>query len=188
MDHYEEAVPRSERLTYRKLSEADYQIFHDLYTNEQVMRYAYLNRLQSEEKARKAFLDTLQHQRQELVGEYVAILSETGEKIAIVDYEVLIRNDHGGICEIGYFIKPEYWGMGYGAEMGKALLDYLFREQITHKVVASCNGNNRASENIMKKLGMQREGVFRMTRYKDGRWDDEIKYAILKSDWEKGKR
>lgn len=51
-------------------------------------------------------------------------------------------------------------------------------------MLKSCSGNNRASENIMKKLGMQKEGILRMVRYKDGRWDDEIKYGLLRKEWE----
>lgn len=177
----------SERLQYRRLSVEDFLIFQDLYTKPEVMRYAYLDRLEPGEKTEAAFRETLKLQQESDGDQFVATLKNTGEDIAIVDYEVIEKRDQGGICEMGYFILPEYWGCGYGAEMGKAIIDEIFINQRFHKVVASCNGNNRASENIMKKLGMQKEGILRKVRYKDGRWDDEIKYGLLRDEWEERK-
>lgn len=175
---------QSKRLTYRRLSEEEYKIFHDLYTNPVVMRYAYLDLLKSGEKTEAAFRETLKLQREGEGDQFVATLKDTGADIAIVDYEVLIKREQGGICEVGYFILPEYWGCGYGAEMGRAMIDELFANHPIHKIVASCNGNNQSSENIMIKLGMQKEGILRKVRYKDGRWDDEIKYGLLREEWE----
>ncbi len=175
---------QSDRLVYRRLSEDDYRIFHDLYTNPEVMRYAYLDQLESGEKTEAAFRETLKLQPQGEGDQFVVTHKDTGEDIAIVDYEVLKKQEQGGICEIGYFILPEYWGCGYGAEMGRAMIDELFTNHTLHKIVASCNGNNRSSENIMKKLGMQKEGILRKIRYKEGRWDDEIKYGLLREEWE----
>ncbi len=178
----------SERLQYRRLSEEDFRIFYDLYTDQEVMRYAYLDRFKDGEKAREAFLETLGLQRDEEGEQFVVSLKATGTDIAIVDYEVLKKNEQGGICEIGYFIIPKYWGFGYGVEMGRAIISELFENHSIHKIVASCNGNNRSSENIMKKLGMQKEGIFRKVRYKDGRWEDEIKYGLLREEWEERKK
>ncbi len=175
---------QSERLQYRRLTEEDFGLFQDLYTNPKVMRYAYLDLLEPGEKTEAAFRETLQLQREEEGDQFVAVLKHTGANIAIVDYEVLKKHEKGGICEIGYFILPEYWGCGYGTEMGRAIIDELFINQPIHKIVASCNGNNRSSENIMKKLGMSKEGSLRQVRYKDGRWDDEIKYGLLRMEWE----
>ncbi len=175
---------QSERLQYRRLSEKDLLIFQALYTNPEVMRYAYMDRLEPGEKTEEAFREVLKLQQEDVGDQFVAALKDTGEDIAIVDYEVLKKHEQGGICEMGYFILPGYWGCGYGSEMGQAIIDEIFHNRRFHKIVASCNGNNRASENIMKKLGMQKEGILRKVRYKDGRWDDEIKYGLLREEWE----
>ncbi len=53
-----------------------------------------------------------------------------------------------------------------------------------HKVVASCNANNYQSEKIMKKIGMVKEGLLRKERFKNGRWDDELRYGLLVEEWE----
>jgi ribosomal-protein-alanine N-acetyltransferase len=160
----------------------------ELYSDKEVMRYAYLDRLITREKAEEAFRETLELQKTGQGTQYVVTIKNTATDIAIVDYEVIYQNAYGGMNEIGYFIKKEFWGCGYGCEMGQAIIDELFTNRNIHKVVASCNSNNQASENIMKKLGMYKEGVLRKIRFKDGRWDDEIKYGLLREEWEQQNR
>jgi len=173
----------SERLTYRKLDRQDYELYRELYTDDEVMQYAYLDAFQTEEATKKAFEHILLLQEDVNEGtQFVATLSD-GIPIGIVDYEVNLAHRAGHIYEIGYFIKPTFWGQGYGSEMGKAMVNYLFESFPAIKLVASCNGLNRKSEAIMKKLGMTREGIFRNARFKAGKWEDEIKYGILKEEW-----
>lgn len=37
----------------------------------------------------------------------------------------------------------------------------------------------------MKNVGMLKEGEFRKARFKNGRWDNELRYSILLEEWEK---
>jgi Acetyltransferases, including N-acetylases of ribosomal proteins len=174
----------SNRLNYRELNENDFVLFYDLYSNKEVMKFAYLDRFGSQEDGLEAFGNILLDQKDNNEGtQYVASLKESNDPIGIVDYDVILHHEKGGIYEIGYFMKPDYWGKGFGTEMGKALIDYLFNNFNIHKVTASCNFNNKNSEGIMIKLGMTKEGIFKKVRYKDNRWDDEIKYGLLKEEW-----
>jgi RimJ/RimL family protein N-acetyltransferase len=36
----------------------------------------------------------------------------------------------------------------------------------------------------MKKLGLQHEGIIRKSRFKDRMWVDEIRFGILREEWE----
>ena len=178
---------QSKRLTFRQLSDNDFNIFYEVYSNQDVMRYTYLDALSSLEEAKKSFERVLGLQEDDDYGtQYVAILSNN-EVIGIVDYDVIIKNSEGGVFELGYFIKPEYWGLGYGNEMSEAFIDFLFENYNVHKIVASCNSNNLSSEHIMKKLGMTYEGRLRKVRIKDGIWEDETKYGLLREEWEKNR-
>jgi ribosomal-protein-alanine N-acetyltransferase len=148
------------------------------------MKYAYHDYTKSREEALQNFENTLENQNiRHICNEYVTILKSTNLPIGIVDYDVQLQHENGGIIEIGYFIKPEYWGQGFGLEMAKSLIDYVYVNTNVHKVIASCNSSNMKSENIMKKLGMLKEGVFRKSRYKNNRWEDETKYGLLREDW-----
>lgn len=115
--------------------------------------------------------------------QYVASIKNTDIDIGLVDYEVILNHQHGGICEIGYFLKSEYWAQGFGTEMARSLINYLFTNSNIHKVIASCNSNNQVSENIMMELGMNKEGLYKKVRFKNNRWEDEIRYGLLKEEW-----
>ena len=52
-----------------------------------------------------------------------------------------------------------------------------------HRVVAFSHAENIASLRVMRKLGMQQEGLLRETRLWQNRWSDEVVYAILDHEW-----
>lgn len=56
------------------------------------------------------------------------------------------------IYELGFHIKPKYWGKGLGTEAAKAIVNYSFNELGLTKLFAGHNPNNIASENILRKL------------------------------------
>lgn len=177
---------KSTRLTYKLLTDDDYNLFYDLYSDEEVMHYAYAPVLENHEEAITKFRELLDNQTDSRKGNmYVAMLSENQIPIGIVDYELYSLNDNGGVAEIGYFLLKEFWGgQGYGGgEMACALIDDMFNDTKIHRICASCQAENIASERIMRKLSMECEGVHRDARYKNGLWYDEIKYAILKKEW-----
>lgn len=87
-----------------------------------------------------------------------------------------------GIVEIGYRLKAQYHGKGYAFEAVNALVGFIFNELKAHKVVAYCDPRNLPSSRLMKKLGMQQEGLLRQ-HYKLGeQWNDELVYGLLASD------
>lgn len=178
----------STRLRFREMDETDFDLFYGLYSDQNVMKFAYLDRLTTKEAAEEAFHSVLMDQKDPKKGtQYVAVLKDKNAPVGVVDYFIILDHEKSSIFEIGYFIGPEYWGQGFATEMGRAIIDYLFENFNIHKITASCNNQNKNSESVMKKLGMNREGVFRKVRYKDGRWDDEIKYGLLKEDWIKSR-
>lgn len=175
----------SNRLIYRKLEYNDFNLFYELYSDIKVMSYAYLDRIETREEAFQIFNNILTSQNHQGKGmQYVAIIKNSDIEIGLVDYEVIINHECGGIYEIGYFIKPEYWAQGFGTEMARSLINYLFTYSNMHKVIACCNSNNQVSENIMIKLGMKKEGLFKKVRFKNNRWEDELRYGLLKEEWD----
>lgn len=174
----------SKRLVYKALEDADFDLFYELNSNEEVMKYAYLDRICSREEAFEAYKNILVSQQDFEKGtRYVARIKTSNMPIGIVDYDVVLHHANGGIFEIGYFLLPRFWGQGFAAEMGTAIIDYLFHNFPIHKVTASANAKNKKSESVMVKLGMTKEGELKKARYKDGQWDDEVKYGLLKEEW-----
>ena len=80
--------------------------------------------------------------------EFVILLN--GEIIGAVNLE----DENDGKYEIGWIIREDMRGKGYAAEAAKALMDYAFDVLNAEKIQAHCDSRNKASENLMKKLGM----------------------------------
>ena len=85
--------------------------------------------------------------------------------------------------EIGWAVRREEWGKGYASEAARAVLGFGFEQLLAHRVVAFCHAENGASERVMQKLGMQREGRTRETHCMEGTWSDELLYAILEREF-----
>ena len=93
-------------------------------------------------------------------------------------------SERSGWCEVDYKLSPACWGRGYAAEALRAVTQYLFDRVGFHRIQAKCSVRNTASERVMQKVGMRREGVLRgYFRRKDGTgWDDVVMYAICKGE------
>jgi RimJ/RimL family protein N-acetyltransferase len=89
-----------------------------------------------------------------------------------------------GVYEIGWVLHGDYQGRGYATEGALALRDHAFGALNMHRVIATCQPENRASWRVMEKLGMRREAHFRQCiPLPDGSWWDEYFYAILRDEW-----
>ncbi len=88
------------------------------------------------------------------------------------------------IYEIGWIFHPRYHRQGYATEAAAALMRYGFESLQVHRLIATCQPQNRPSWRVMEKLGMQREGHFRKCFQRDETtWWDEYFYAILEEEW-----
>jgi RimJ/RimL family protein N-acetyltransferase len=62
--------------------------------------------------------------------------------------------------EIGWRIDSSYWQKGLGTEAAIASLNYGFRKLHFEKIYSFTSIHNQASENIMRKIGMQKISAF----------------------------
>lgn len=85
--------------------------------------------------------------------------------------------------EIGWSMHPSEWGKGYATEAASRLLDYAFRVLNARRVAAFCHEKNAASERVMRKLGMKREGQIHEVRWLDGVFWDELVYTIRNDEY-----
>lgn len=192
-------IYKSERLIFREFTEADFKLYYLLFSNEQVMKYAWMDRFCCEEDGMQYFKKTLENNitiDNRPAYEFAVFLhtdnptntslsNEVKEAkfVGFAAVEIHKQNLFGGWGEIGYFLLPEFWGLGYASEIANKLIEISFKQLKLHRVDASCNYNNLKSERIMKKVGMVREGELRKVRFKDGRWDNELRYSILIDEW-----
>lgn len=177
---------QSERFVYREFTEEDFDRFYSIFSNEQVMKYAYMDCCSCKEEVLPYFKQILENNitvNDRKAYEFAVHLKSDGSFIGIADIMVYKSNQFGGCGEIGYFLLPDYWGRGYASEMASALIGISFKYLNFHRIAATCNCNNHKSEGIMKKVGMTLEGEARKVRFKDGQWVNELQYSILKEEW-----
>ncbi len=88
-----------------------------------------------------------------------------------------------GVGEVGYWIRSDETGHGYGVEAAAVAVDVGFNELDLHKVVLRIAVGNIASEKIAKRLGFTYEGVLRDEVKVGTQWLDHSSWSMLQSEW-----
>lgn len=88
----------------------------------------------------------------------------------------------GRKAEVSYWITPDEQGEGYATEAAELCLTHAFDELGLHKVWARTVGDNEASKRVLEKLGFQQEGVLQEHWYGFGRYVDEYRFGLLRSE------
>lgn len=92
-------------------------------------------------------------------------------------------SEDGRQVEIGFTLSPAFQKLGYGTEAVKGMLDYLFKTLGKHRVTASVDPGNSASQALLARAGFRQEAHFRQSLWFKGEWTDDMVFAILKSEW-----
>jgi RimJ/RimL family protein N-acetyltransferase len=90
----------------------------------------------------------------------------------------------GHQVEVGITISPERQKLGLASEALATVLDYLFVVMRKHRVVASIDRDNQASNGMLQKLGFRQEGHLVQSLLIDGEWVDDVIFGLLASEWE----
>ncbi len=107
-------------------------------------------------------------------------LKAIGEVIGSIS--VVGLKEEVGAAEIGYCIGRRWWHQGIMSEALAAVIQYLFREAGCSRIAARHDVRNPHSGDVMKKCGMQFEGVTRSSDKNNQGICDMAQYAILRSD------
>lgn len=174
----------TERLMMRPFNKHDLDIIMSLYSDEEIMRYM-PDDVMNAEKA-QAHLNKIicgWDEKPQVNFEMAVILKDKQEKIGRsrihLDY-------HTDTAMIGWLLLKKDWGRGYATEMTRALMDYCFDVLSVHRICALCHPDNIGSWSVLEQCGMRREAHFiqscRYVKHGSIMWEDELEYAILKSD------
>jgi ribosomal-protein-alanine N-acetyltransferase len=86
-------------------------------------------------------------------------------------------------AEIGYALKPEYWGNGYMQEALTKVIEFGFTEFCLHSIEANVNPANLNSIKLLEKFGFKREAYFREDYLFNGKFLDTAIYSLLETDF-----
>ncbi|MGW2696081.1 GNAT family N-acetyltransferase [Streptomyces sp. NPDC001296] len=107
---------------------------------------------------------------------------ETGELIGFGRLATDPHQQRG--ATMGFALRPDAWGVGYGVETVRLLLAVGFDDLGLHRIWGARSPLNEASAKTMSAVGMVEEGLIREHVLKAGAWRDSVVHAILDREWQ----
>lgn len=99
--------------------------------------------------------------------------------ISLVDINYISRRSNWGLV-IG---ERDFWGKGIASEALILILKHAFDTLNLERVFSGTTSKNIATQKLMEKVGMKKEGVSRKHIFKNGEYLDIINYGILKDEF-----
>lgn len=182
-DKYFKVFPKLEtmRLHLRNLNLDDASEVQLIRSNEKVMTYMDSNKHLTDLDSKNFISENLKVYEQGK-GIFWAIMEKSsGDFIGDFAYHRIdVKNKRG---EIGYTLKPDYWGRGYMQEAMVAVIRFGFNNLQLHSIEANINPENNNSRKLLRKVGFRKEAYFRENYYFNGEFLDSEIYSLLKSDF-----
>jgi len=118
---------------------------------------------------------------------YMFLIELKSEKKVIGSTGLYEINKEHSKCTTGSWINKKYWRKGYILEAKVPVLDLAFNKLKFRKIETSAYKENKASNNMSKKLGFKFEGVKKKSQFNrsTGKIHDSVIYGLLKENWKK---
>jgi diamine N-acetyltransferase len=112
---------------------------------------------------------------------WMAVLEDTSSGEQVGDLAVHLEWQ-GRSAEIGYNLDSDHWGKGYAVEACTALVDFLFDDVGVTRVFGMLHPDNRASAQVLERIGMLFEGHTRSSFWDGDEVSDDWIYGMLVED------
>jgi len=122
----------------------------------EVTRYLTWRPHTSLEQSQAIVANTISVWKNETRFPYMIALKENSQVIGMIDPRI-----EGPKVGVGYVIARAYWGNGYMPEATRAIIEWAFQQSTIYRVYATTDVENIASQRVLEKVGMQREGLLR---------------------------
>ncbi|WP_420644158.1 GNAT family N-acetyltransferase [Candidatus Leptofilum sp.] len=173
----------TERLVLRefRLDEADRAALFRIFSDGRVTRFYNLKTFTEPDEAQR--LLTKRHDRfwQGRGVRWAIVPRGQDELIGSCGFNEL--NYKKKVGELGYELARPYWQRGIMTEAVSAIISYGLAHLPMERIEAWVMPQNRASANLLLKLGFQSEGVLERKGYWDGRFHDLELFSLLAEQW-----
>ncbi|PNQ72528.1 N-acetyltransferase [Hanstruepera neustonica] len=170
----------SNRLLYRNFNAGDAADLFYLKTDARVMAHMDSNKHESINDSLEAIKRNQDSFKDKTGINWAIVDKATNEFIGYFGYWRFFRENCRG--EIGYSLKPEFWGKGFMTEAMTRLIAFGFEDLNLHSIEANINPNNANSEKLLVNFGFKKEAHFRENYLFNGQFLDSIIYCLLESD------
>jgi RimJ/RimL family protein N-acetyltransferase len=176
---------RGERVYLRAIEPADAELVHRWYEHADTARFMgewprslARRRKDAESAANEAGRDWFA---------FIICLVEDDRPIGRADVFAIDR--HNGSAGFGLAIgEHEVRGAGLGTDAVNAIVDFCFGQLRLERVWLVTDSVNLRAQHVYEKAGFVHEGRLRRAFYQDGVFQDDIRMAMLRSEWEERPR
>ncbi|WP_320175927.1 GNAT family N-acetyltransferase [Maridesulfovibrio sp.] len=147
---------KTERLVLRGWKPRDYAPFARINADQEVMKYFPAPLSEMESNANADVISGLIDKRG--WGFWAVEIPDVSSFIGFVGLHIPIAKLPFSPCvEIGWRLDKQFWGHGYATEAARFALEYGFIKLDLDEIVSFTATQNKASQAVMKRLGMRRE-------------------------------
>lgn len=170
----------TKRLFLMEFKKSDAQEIFKMRSDEKVQKYLDRDTHKSVEES-EAMIDGMikSYNNKEAIN-WIIRNKNTNDVIGYIGYWRMIR--HNVRAEIGYAMKPEFWGNGYMSEAFAKVIEFGFKEFCLHSIEANVNPANASSIKLLEKLGFTKEAYFKEDYFYNGKFLDTAIYSLLETD------
>ena len=173
------------RLILRRITMKDAQDIFAYSKDPEVARHVLWDAQKDLSEAKEYCRFMMRRYRQDLPSSWGIIDKASGRLAGTIGY-MEYREEHGSV-EVGYSLARHMWNGGYMTEALRRVIAYTFEAMDVNRIEAQHELDNPSSGRVMEKCGMKKEGVLRQRLYNKGKYVDVALYAILQSDYMKGR-
>jgi [ribosomal protein S5]-alanine N-acetyltransferase len=108
------------------------------------------------------------------------IIEVNGKFAGWVELNALNERNFEHRAYIGYCVHPKFRGKGLATKATKLLSKYSFKKYKLKRLEAMCRDTNKASARVLEKSGFKLEGILYKNKFKDGKYLNDMVWAIVK--------
>ena len=142
----------SERLQFRKIEKDDFKELHEIFSDEEAMRY--ICNVKSEQETLNWIDDAIKSYEVNIFGPWAVLLKNTKDFIGYCGLYLQKDIDSVDEIELLYGYKKQYWNMGYATESAQKIYKYVKTKFKMNRIITLIEIGNEQSENVVQKLGM----------------------------------
>lgn len=145
---------KTDRLLLRPFTLNDAETVHTYASDEETTKYMLFLPNETMEVTRQFLIDAEKEWQKDTPSFYEFAIVLDGLHIGGIS---IYLDESKTQAELGWSLNKKYWGKGYGTEAAKAILDFAVNQLKVSKVKACCDARNKASFNVMQKIGLTLE-------------------------------
>jgi len=133
----------------------------------------------------ESFIEKISKQMDEPETWFQFVIIEKETQRIVGDIGIHFLDSENKQVEIGCTLNKYFQNQGYATESIKRIIDYLFKELNKHRIIASIDPENMNSIRLVERIGFRKEAHFVESLFLNGKWVDDLIYALIEKDWEK---